>query len=145
MDWAVIERWARETAAAIETWATQATTWLAAHPGTAMGAAACLMTLSALMFAVAAWRAARRAASRCDDAAVAGAGVESALAALRQDLAEREARTDATFERQRALTQDTLARLNQLESAVEQLRAEIIDQQTAKYRINEAIRQAMQR
>jgi hypothetical protein len=140
MDWAAIEGLVIQAMAAIESWSADAAAWVAAHPPAVAGGIAVVMALATLACAAAAWRAAGRAAAQSDAAARSTAGIESALAALR-----RETRSDAAFDRQRALTQDALARLARLESAVEQLRAEIVDQQTAKYRINEAIRQAMER
>lgn len=145
MDWAAIERWMMEAVVAIADRATAAAAWLVAHPGTVAIGAACVTALSALVLAGLACRAARRAADRGDAAVRSAQTIEAVVAELRRDVADHAGRSEAALDRQRALTEDGLARLERLESAVDQLRAEIIDQQTAKYRINEAIRQAMER
>jgi len=145
MDWAAIKRGITDTAVAIVDRTTAAAAWISAHPGVAAIGAASVAALSALVLAGLACHAARRAANRGDSAARTAEHIQAAVSDLRHELAEHTARSDAAFDRQRALTDDGLARLTRLESAVDQLRTEIIDQQTAKYRINEAIRQAMER
>jgi hypothetical protein len=145
MDWAAIENWATHMAAVIASRVVETADWLGSHPAVLVSGVAGLIALAALLLARGACRAARIAADRSDAAAGGTANLEAAVSALRHELTSKHAQSDAALHREQTLAQDALTRLERLEAAVDQLRADVIDQQTAKYRINEAIRQAMER
>jgi len=139
-------------------WLAWAGTWMAAHPASVAALLAAASSALAAAAALAAWRSARRARTvggRACEHLVAQARtlaeLRAALDRLDGDVAAITNRTAgasqlATLaEAERTRMTDLGARLDALDQALEQLRADVIDQQTAKYRINEAIRQAMQR
>jgi len=133
------------TREALAAWTDSAAAWMAGHPAVPLAGLAAVFAIAAVAFAVAAWRAGRRTVARTQEIVRATADIEAAVTALSAEMEQRDSRFTTALEQQKAVQQDNRDRLRRLEEAVKQLRADVIEQQTAKYRINEAIRQAMER